>query len=73
MDSDMNSGVDHLVELIVREEPPSIADDVPISEEIAPLLTQIEKPKINIFTISYPRRTPMVTVHTTCFSFNNFK
>ncbi|KGN47960.1 uncharacterized membrane protein YMR253C isoform X2 [Cucumis sativus] len=63
MDSDMNSGVDHLVELIVREEPPSIADDVPISEEIAPLLTQIEKPKINIFTISYPRRTPMEQVN----------
>ncbi|KAL0550967.1 hypothetical protein IC582_010036 [Cucumis melo] len=60
MDSDVNSGADHLVELIVREEPPSIVDDVPISEEIAPLLTQIEKPKINIFTISYPRRKPMV-------------
>lgn len=72
MDSDVNSGADHLVELIVREEPPSIVDDVPISEEIAPLLTQIEKPKINIFTISYPRRKPMVTFHTTYFFFNNF-
>uniref|UniRef100_A0A9I9D8N2 EamA domain-containing protein n=1 Tax=Cucumis melo TaxID=3656 RepID=A0A9I9D8N2_CUCME len=63
MDSDVNSGADHLVELIVREEPPSIVDDVPISEEIAPLLTQIEKPKINIFTISYPRRKPMEQVN----------
>ncbi|XP_022952865.1 uncharacterized protein LOC111455429 isoform X1 [Cucurbita moschata] len=60
MASDMNnSEADHLVELIVRDESPSIPDVVSILEEDAPLLTQIEKPKINIFTISYPRRKPL--------------
>lgn len=56
----IDSEADHLVELIVRDEPSSMPDGAPISEEDAPLLTQIEKPKINIFTISYPRRKPMV-------------
>lgn len=61
MASEMIDGAtDNLVELIVRDEPPSMADGGPILEEIAPLLTQAEKPKINIFTISYPRRKPMV-------------
>ncbi|XP_024031797.1 uncharacterized protein LOC21394488 [Morus notabilis] len=27
-------------------------------EEISPLLSQVERPKINIFTVSYPRRKP---------------
>ncbi|XP_022148029.1 uncharacterized protein LOC111016817 [Momordica charantia] len=64
MASEMIDGAtDNLVELIVRDEPPSMADGGPILEEIAPLLTQAEKPKINIFTISYPRRKPMEQVN----------
>ncbi|XP_022969356.1 uncharacterized protein LOC111468389 isoform X1 [Cucurbita maxima] len=64
MASDMiNNEADHLVELIVRDESPSIPDVVSILEEDAPLLTQIEKPKINIFTISYPRRKPLEQVN----------
>ncbi|KAF3443416.1 hypothetical protein FNV43_RR13098 [Rhamnella rubrinervis] len=50
------TGNDHAVELIVRDVSAPEADGVGISEEITPLLTQTEKPKINIFTISYPRR-----------------
>nr|XP_048328747.1 uncharacterized protein LOC107417137 isoform X2 [Ziziphus jujuba var. spinosa] len=49
-------GGDHTVELIVRDVSASEADAVGVSDEIAPLLTQAEKPKINIFTVSYPRR-----------------
>ncbi|KAK4577189.1 hypothetical protein RGQ29_027626 [Quercus rubra] len=41
---------DHVVELVVHDTPP------PSSEaEIIPLLNPVQKPKINIFTISYPR------------------
>ncbi|EXC33241.1 hypothetical protein L484_011218 [Morus notabilis] len=31
-------------------------------EEISPLLSQVERPKINIFTVSYPRRKPRTIV-----------
>lgn len=50
------TGDDHAVELIVRDVSAPEADAVGVSEEITPLLTQTEKPKINIFTISYARR-----------------
>ncbi|KAG6661184.1 hypothetical protein I3843_03G150800 [Carya illinoinensis] len=52
---------DHaVVELIVCDETASEADAaaVVVSEEITPLLNQVEKPKINIFSVSYPRRKP---------------
>lgn len=54
---------DHaVVELIVCDETASEADAaaVVVSEEITPLLNQVEKPKINIFSVSYPRRKPRV-------------
>lgn len=54
---------DHAVELIVRDASSSEDDAaaaVVVSEEITPLLNQGEKPKINIFTVSYPRRKPRV-------------
>ncbi|CAN6554260.1 unnamed protein product [Malus baccata var. baccata] len=49
---------EHKVELIVHD-PSASGDggDVAVADEIAPLLTQPEKPKINIFTFSYPRGT----------------
>ncbi|KAI4305753.1 hypothetical protein L6164_029100 [Bauhinia variegata] len=57
--AESNDG-DHVVELIVRDPDTSSAAAVAdsASDEIAPLLTQAEKPKINIFTVSYPRRRP---------------
>ncbi|XP_059449003.1 uncharacterized protein LOC132180268 [Corylus avellana] len=52
---------DHAVELIVHDAS-ALEDDVAaavvVSDEITPLLNQGEKPKINIFTVSYPRRKP---------------
>ncbi|KAK9924481.1 hypothetical protein M0R45_032847 [Rubus argutus] len=56
-----SSDGDHDVELnvIVRESiSSSEADGGAVTEEKSPLLTQAEKPKINIFTLSYPRRKP---------------
>ncbi|PON84496.1 EamA domain containing protein [Trema orientale] len=54
-----NGGADHVVQLSVREAPSEIgAGEASESEEISPLLTQAERPKINIFTVSYPRRKP---------------
>lgn len=51
------------VELIVCDSSPSAADGGgTASGEIAPLLTQSEKPKINIFSVSYPRRKPRVYI-----------
>ncbi|KAI9095289.1 hypothetical protein K1719_026323 [Acacia pycnantha] len=53
---------DRIVELIVRDASDSAgdadADDdaVVVSEDFAPLLTQPERPRINIFSASYPRR-----------------
>ncbi|CAN6574225.1 unnamed protein product [Malus baccata var. baccata] len=49
---------EHEVELIVHD-PSASGDDggAAVADEIAPLLTQPEKPKINIFTLSYPRGT----------------
>ncbi|GMY09816.1 putative membrane protein [Fagus crenata] len=54
---DQDGDGDHEVELIVRDASPSPLLDAVISEEIAPLLiqAQTQKPKINIFTLSYPR------------------
>lgn len=43
---------DHVVELVVHDTSPSPS---PSPEEIIPLLNPAQKPKINIFTISYPR------------------
>ncbi|KAB1202592.1 Solute carrier family 35 member G1 [Morella rubra] len=47
-----------VVELIVRDASASEADAaaVVVSEEITPLLNQVEEPKLNIFTVTYPRR-----------------
>ncbi|XP_050160277.1 uncharacterized protein LOC126633750 [Malus sylvestris] len=52
---------EHEVELIVHD-PSASGDDggEAVADEIAPLLTQPEKPKINIFTLSYPRGTSEV-------------
>ncbi|KAB2613560.1 hypothetical protein D8674_035876 [Pyrus ussuriensis x Pyrus communis] len=49
---------EHEVELIVHD-PSASGDDggAAVADEIAPLLMQPEKPKINIFTLSYPRGT----------------
>ncbi|KAK4758978.1 hypothetical protein SAY87_020279 [Trapa incisa] len=63
MSSPEHGGVDRSVELIACEVPAPTAagvegSGVGVSEEITPLLTQPGKPKINIFTISYPRRKP---------------
>uniref|UniRef100_A0A2N9GK68 EamA domain-containing protein n=1 Tax=Fagus sylvatica TaxID=28930 RepID=A0A2N9GK68_FAGSY len=54
---DQDGDGDHEVELIVRDASPSPLLDAVVSEEIAPLLiqAQTQKPKINIFTLSYPR------------------
>ncbi|KAK7304956.1 hypothetical protein VNO77_42852 [Canavalia gladiata] len=62
---------DHVVELIVRDaSPPSSAAtddadgdgdgdaDVDDKDQILPLLSHPERPRINIFTASYPRRKP---------------
>ncbi|KAF3975190.1 hypothetical protein CMV_001535 [Castanea mollissima] len=42
---------DHVVELVVHDTSPSPSPEA----EIIPLLNPVQKPKINIFTISYPR------------------
>ncbi|KAF7815289.1 nodulin MtN21/EamA-like transporter family protein [Senna tora] len=50
---------DHIVELIERDTSDSAlnahADDDTVSEAASPLLAHSERPKINIFTVSYPR------------------
>ncbi|XWS36752.1 hypothetical protein CRYUN_Cryun20dG0112800 [Craigia yunnanensis] len=54
-------GGDHTVELIVLGDSESAADGgsaASVSEEITPLLTQSERPKINIFSVSHYRRKP---------------
>ncbi|KAL6135198.1 hypothetical protein ACLB2K_067426 [Fragaria x ananassa] len=56
-----SSDVDRDVELhVIAREPSSAseADGGAVTEERSPLLSQAEKPKINIFTLSYPRRKP---------------
>ncbi|XP_021275367.1 uncharacterized protein LOC110410100 isoform X2 [Herrania umbratica] len=56
----MNGG-NHTVELIVRGASESAADGgsaTSASEEITPLLTQSERPKINIFSVYRSRRKP---------------
>ncbi|KAI4308383.1 hypothetical protein L6164_031464 [Bauhinia variegata] len=64
MASAESSDGDHVVELIVRNSDASPTDAVAVAvadtatNEIDPLLTQAERPKINIFTVSYPRRRP---------------
>uniref|UniRef100_A0A5B7C0R9 EamA domain-containing protein n=1 Tax=Davidia involucrata TaxID=16924 RepID=A0A5B7C0R9_DAVIN len=46
----------HVVELVAST---ADSDSISISEDqITPLLTQSEKPKINIFSVSYPKRKP---------------
>lgn len=49
------SGEDHVVEMVVISD--SAAADA-VSEEITPLLTNAEHPKIDIFSVSYPRKRP---------------
>jgi len=64
MASPESNGTDHVVELIVRDipQPPplpsSSCDDSRDNahDQIAPLLSHTDRPKINIFTASYPRR-----------------
>ena len=61
--ADTNGG-DHTVELIVLGDSESAADGgsaASASEEITPLLTQSERPKINIFSVSHSRRKPRVS------------
>ncbi|GAV72174.1 EamA domain-containing protein [Cephalotus follicularis] len=48
---------DEAVELVVCDAAAD-ADGLTASEEITPLLTQAEKPKVNIFTVSYSPRKP---------------
>lgn len=68
MASPESNVADHVVELIVRDAsssllppPPSSGDtDDAGDDQIAPLLSHPERPKINIFTASYPRRKPRV-------------
>ncbi|KAJ4730099.1 Nodulin MtN21 /EamA-like transporter family protein [Melia azedarach] len=57
--TETNDGDQGVVELIVCDASAPVADGggTP-SDEITPLLTQSEKPKINIFSVSYPRRQP---------------
>ncbi|XWS75787.1 hypothetical protein CRYUN_Cryun01aG0122000 [Craigia yunnanensis] len=57
------NGGDHKVELIVLGYSKSAADggsaaSASASEELSPLLTQSERPKINIFSVSHARRKP---------------
>ncbi|KAF7141474.1 hypothetical protein RHSIM_Rhsim06G0166900 [Rhododendron simsii] len=47
----------HVVELVAASMDESSPDSI-LQEQIAPLLAPLEKPKINIFAISYPRRKP---------------
>lgn len=47
----------HVVELVATLTEDSSPDSI-AEEQIAPLLPPLEKPKINIFSISYPRRKP---------------
>ncbi|XP_044503178.1 uncharacterized protein LOC123223842 isoform X2 [Mangifera indica] len=57
--TETRNGDQAVVELIVCDASPSSIDaEVTASEEITPLLIQSEKPKINIFSVSYSRRKP---------------
>ncbi|XP_061337759.1 uncharacterized protein LOC133284698 [Gastrolobium bilobum] len=60
MASPESNGVDHVVELIGCDaSSPSHGDSDDVgNDQIAPLLSLTERPKINIFTASYPRRKP---------------
>lgn len=62
--TETNDGDQGVVELIVCDASAPVADGggTP-SDEITPLLTQSEKPKINIFSVSYPRRQPRVSLN----------
>lgn len=51
-DGDEDRQHSHVVELVAATEPSDLASE----DQITPLLTQSDKPKINIFTVSYPRR-----------------
>ena len=64
MASSESGAGDGVVELIVREASALVPelDGGEASEEISPLLSQVERPKINIFTASYPRRKPRVRI-----------
>ncbi|XP_014504962.1 uncharacterized protein LOC106765003 isoform X2 [Vigna radiata var. radiata] len=61
--SESKNASDHVVELIVRDAsaPSSEESDSEDKDQIAPLLSQ-ERPKINIFTASYPRTKPRAEV-----------
>ncbi|KAJ0493728.1 putative EamA domain-containing protein [Helianthus annuus] len=51
-EQDRERELSHVVELVASPEPSdSVSED-----QITPLLIQSDKPKINIFTVSYPRR-----------------
>lgn len=66
----------HTVELTVLGNEESAANGgsaAASSEEITPLLTQIERPKINIFSVSRSRRKPRVSkVNPGCYFFLQF-
>ncbi|GMP66735.1 hypothetical protein CsSME_00026964 [Camellia sinensis var. sinensis] len=52
---DPELGDAHVVELVASSTPDSSSDLIS-EEQIIPLLAPTEKPKINIFSVSYPRR-----------------
>ncbi|RDY13111.1 hypothetical protein CR513_02001, partial [Mucuna pruriens] len=56
--SESNDASDHVVELIVRDAEPDADADADDEDHISPLLSHPERPKINIFTVSYPRTKP---------------
>lgn len=70
--TESSDGDQATVELIVCNSSPSAADGGgTASDEIAPLLAQSEKPKTNIFSVSYTRRKPREHVIETDTSLTN--
>lgn len=68
-------GVEHTVELVVLENPESATDRglaVPDSKEIIPLLSQAERPKINIFKDFRSREKPLVSKVNFSFFLKNY-
>lgn len=70
--TESSDGDQATVELIVCNSSPSAADGGgTASDEISPLLAQSEKPKTNIFSVSYTRRKPREHVIETDTSLTN--
>ncbi|KAK7401258.1 hypothetical protein VNO78_12598 [Psophocarpus tetragonolobus] len=56
--SESNDASSQVVELVVHDPSPPSSADSDEKDQIAPLLSDPERPKINIFTASYPRIRP---------------